>query len=236
MATTPKYKPPKPSKADAAHAVARAGLGTIPVAGAAAGELLSAIVTPSLERRRDAWMEEVGEGLREIERNMGVVLEELSNNEVFTNIALEAASCAIRTSSDEKRRALKNALINAALPNPFDEFQQRLFLTYIDTLTEWHIKLLALFDGPSEYMAKSGLSFGGILMGSLFQVITTAFPELRSKKNICDSIWKDLYSKGLVNTEILHVIMTVEGVVARRTTSIARDFIRFIQSPIENDV
>ena len=82
------FDPPKAGKGDAAHAVVRAGLGTIPVAGAAATELLNAIVTPPLEKRRQQWMEKVGEALREIEASKGIKLEDLQNNDVFLDIVL----------------------------------------------------------------------------------------------------------------------------------------------------
>ena len=75
-----KYTPPEKSVGDAVHAVARAGLGAIPVAGAAASELLIAIVSPPLEKRRSEWMAEVGEALRKLEEQMGVVLESLQTN------------------------------------------------------------------------------------------------------------------------------------------------------------
>ncbi len=53
-----KYTPPKRDAGDVIHAMTRAGLGTIPIAGAAASELLNLIVTPSLEKRRNQWMED----------------------------------------------------------------------------------------------------------------------------------------------------------------------------------
>ena len=44
-----KYNPPKRSTGDAVHAVVRAGLGAIPLAGAAATELLNLMVLPNNE-------------------------------------------------------------------------------------------------------------------------------------------------------------------------------------------
>ncbi len=70
-----KYSPPEPSTGDAAHAVARSGLGAIPIAGTAAVELLNALVTPPLERRRREWMERIGEGLRRLEDERNANLE-----------------------------------------------------------------------------------------------------------------------------------------------------------------
>jgi hypothetical protein len=77
MAKDSKYKSPKATKGDAGHAIVRAGLGAIPVAGSAATELFNAIVVPPLERRRSAWMEQVGEALRRLEEQRGIRLEDL---------------------------------------------------------------------------------------------------------------------------------------------------------------
>jgi hypothetical protein len=46
----------KPSSGDYAYAAAKAGLGSIPIIGAAASELLGFIITTPLEKRRQKWM------------------------------------------------------------------------------------------------------------------------------------------------------------------------------------
>jgi len=148
MADQNKYEVPSTKAADIAHLVTRSGLGAIPFAGAAAIELLNIVVTPSLEKRRNDWMEEVGEGLRNLEEQMGVVLEELHDNDSFIDAALEATTLAIRNSEQEKIEALKNAVLNTALPNPVEKSLQVMFFSWIDTFTVWHIKLLTLFHNP----------------------------------------------------------------------------------------
>ena len=52
-----KYQPPTKTIGDAAHTIARASVGTIPIAGAAASELLNTILTPPIEKRRCEWPE-----------------------------------------------------------------------------------------------------------------------------------------------------------------------------------
>jgi len=228
-----KYKPPEKSATDAVHSVARAGLGAIPVAGAAASELLSVIVTPPLERRRSKWMEEIGEVLRNLEEKMGVVLESLREKDQFIDVALEATQIAIRTSNREKREALKNAILNSALPNPPEESLQKMFLSFIETLTVWHLKFLDLFNDPPAYIHRHNLQIGNITMGAMSYLIENAFPELRGRRDLYDLIWKDLYSRALVTTEGLHTMMTGSGIVARRTTEIGKLFLDYIKNPIE---
>ena len=235
MSDNEKHRPPVADKADAAHAIARAGLGVIPYAGTAAVELLSVIVTPSLEKRRTEWMEDVGSALRRLESDMGFVLESLQENETFIDAALEASQIAAKTSSEEKRRALLNAILNSALPDPPEESMQKMFLSFIDTLTTWHIKLLYLFNDPPTFFEKKQANLPNISMGASSQMVEAAYPELRGRREIYDLVWKDLYSRALVNSDSLHVMMTGSGVIAKRTTVIGEQFIGFIQSPFNDD-
>ncbi len=211
----------------------RAGLGAIPYAGTAAIELLNAIVASPLEKRRDKWMQEVGEALRKLENQKDIVPESLQENEEFIDVALDATQIAIKTSNQEKREALKNAILNSALPNPPEESLQKMFLSFIDTLTVWHLKLLELFNDPPSYLEKHNIQFSGYPFGSMSNLIENVFSELRGRRDLYDLIWKDLYSRALVGMENLHVTMTGSSIVAKRTTEIAMLFLDYIRSPIE---
>ena len=72
MSELEKYQPPKSGVGDAAHAVVKAGLSSIPIVGGAATELFNAFITPPIERRRRAWMEEVGNALQKLETEGGI--------------------------------------------------------------------------------------------------------------------------------------------------------------------
>lgn len=234
MSDQKKYEVPVSEATDVAHAVTRSGLGAIPFAGTAAVELLNMVVTPSLEKRRSKWMNEVGEGLRNLEDQMGVVLEELHENDSFIDAALEASSLAIRNSETEKIEALRNAVLNVALPNPPEKSLQIMFFSFIDTFTVWHIKLLSLFQNPQDWLQKNNKNLGGLTMGAMSQLINIAYPELQTKSDFYTQVWKDLYLRGLVNTDGLNTIMTLNGIVSKRTTSIGDQFLKFIHDPIEN--
>jgi hypothetical protein len=224
-----KYQSPKPGKGDAAHAVARAGLSAIPMFGGAAIELFSAIVTPPLERRRQKWMEEVGAALRMLEEERGIKLEDLQNNPAFIDTIMHASQAALRNSQEEKRHALRNAILNAALPNPPEEAIQQMFIDLIDTFTEWHLRFLKLFHDPSLWFETHESRPRG---PSLASVLEFAFPALLGRRSFYDQIWRDLYTRGLVTIEGLHGMMTGHGLVQRRTTEMGEQFLRFIEEPL----
>jgi len=56
-------------------------------------------------------------------------------------------------------------------------------------------------------------------------------PELRSRRALYDQFWRDLYMRGLVNTEGLNVTMSGAGLAEKRTTALGDQFLWFISSP-----
>ena len=232
MRDTDRYDPPKPSAADKGHALVRAGLGTIPYAGAAAAELLNMILAPPLETRRQEWMEEIGKGLRNLENKMGVNLKSLQDNEGFIDIALEATRLAITTSKREKREALKNAVMNEAVGNTPEDSLRSMFMSFVDSLTVWHIKILNLFNAPEAYFKKIGQPVPDLYMGARSHILEKAFPEMTNEREFYDLVWKDLYAKGLVSTDSLHGMMTGQGTLVGCSTKIGKEFMNYISSPI----
>lgn len=232
MSKDKKYKPPKSTKGDTAHAVARAGLSAIPVAGGAASELFSMLITPPLERRRREWMEEVGKGLGRLEQELGVKLEDLRENPAFIDTAMHASQAAMRNSQREKREALRNAVLHSALPQAPEQALQILFLDLVDAFTEWHLRMLKLFQDPVAWFERNHTRGPNVGMGALAHILTAAFPELGDRRWFYDQLWRDLYTRGLVNTDSLHVMMSGHGLVQPRTTDPGDQFLAFITAPL----
>jgi hypothetical protein len=194
-------------------------------------ELFEGFVTPPLERRREEWMTKVGEALRDLEENRGVNLEELQSNEEFIDTILQASQVALRNSQEEKRTALRNAILNAALPNPPEQALQQMFLSFVDGFTVWHLRLLKLFDNPPQWAREHNHVFPVMNKGSLARVLVSAFPELDGKRAFYDQVWEDLYQRGLVSTNSLYTTMSKQGVRSKRTTELGTQFLRFIEEP-----
>lgn len=222
--------PTELDKKDKALSTVKTIVSAVPYAGAPVVELLNAIVTPSLQKRRDKWFQGVGERLEKLEEEQNGILEQLADSDIFVDISLKTTELALKTSEDEKLEALRNALLNSIFNDTIDISLQQIFLGYVDTFTVWHIKLLKLFDNPSIYKDK----LQNFYSGSLSQVIQVAYPELTTDEEFTRQIFKDLYSKGLLNTESLAGMMTVDGMLAKRTTTMGQKFIKYI-SESHND-
>lgn len=233
MTEEEKYKVPKPDGKDALHIVSRAGLGAIPIGGAAASELLTVLVTPSLEKRRIAWMEEIAEGLRKAEEQHNINLEELAQNESFIDIVLQASQAALRTSQQEKLKAFRNAIINSATSNSPDEVAPHIFLNLVDNFTAWHLKILAFLKDPAHggIPIRTGNTY--IHLSVLPKSIEKTFPEIEGRYDFYNQIIKDLSDRGLVNmsaSDTTHDMATMHGIPSTQVTELGAEFLSFIKS------
>jgi hypothetical protein len=215
-----KLEVPEQSKGDVAHAIVKAGLSAIPIVGGPAVELFQYVVQPPLERRRGEWMAQVGEKLQELE-DTGFNIVELQGNEQFLSAVMHASQIALRTHQVEKLNALRNAIVNVAKGEGPEEALQNVFLNLVDSFTGLHLRILKIFQNPS---APSGMSMGG-----LSRVLENSMPELRGRRELYDQLWKDLYTRGLVNTDSLHTTMSAQGLSQKRTTGLGDSFLEFIE-------
>lgn len=217
-----KLESPKMTKGDAVHAITKAGLSAIPVIGGPAVELFQSLVQPPLERRRAQWMAAVGEKLQELE-SRGVNIAELGQKDEFISAVMHASQIALRTHQDEKREALRNAVFNVAAGQSPGEALEHMFFEWVDSLSVLHLQILKLFQNPAP---PPGMSMGG-----LSSVLEYNMPQLRGSAHIYNQVWKDLYSRGLVNTEGMNTTMTAHGLAAKRTSDIGDALLRFVSEP-----
>lgn len=234
MSKANKYKPPEESVGDYGHAVVRAGFGAIPFAGTAAIEIFNKVVTPPIEKRRDEWRQSVGERLNQLDENGKIDLEQLTADDVFATTILQATQIAIRNHHKEKIEALRNAVINAALPNPPDESIQLMFLSLVDTFTVWHLRLLRLFQNPKGWFEennKQAPSFA--ISSSIAALLTAAYPDLSNQRRFYDLVVSELDAKGLSTASGTHVMMSATGAFEKRTTELGDRFLQFITDPIK---
>ena len=220
-----------PTGGDWAHTIAKGALSAIPAVGGPAAELLAAIIVPPLARRRDEWIRALADGLHVLEARVeGFTIAGLAENEAFVSTVMQATTVAVRTHQQEKREALRNAVLNVAAGRAPDEDRQGMFLSWEDTFTAWHLRLLRVFQDPRLAVGNRADDIG---MGSLGHLIERLFPELRREPAFYDQVWRDLYTRGLTNTDSLHATMTGNGLVSKRTTELGDVFLSFIAVPPE---
>lgn len=219
-----KLDPPAKSAADVAHTVVKVGLAAIPAVGGPLAEVFSAVIGPPIERRRNAWMEEVTQEIERL-RESGLALERLETNEQFVSAVLQASLIAIRTHQAEKRRALRNAVVNVAKGQGPDEALQQIFLNLLDSFSELHLRVLKAAGTPKW--------LPNVERSDLVTLIEYNVPDLCGRREIADLIWEDLGRRGFVQPEQLSMGGYKRGNGPDKfTTGIGDTFLRFIEESV----
>lgn len=114
--------PPERRSEDTIWDLARVAVG-IPTIGIGAA-VFDALISSPLEQRRDEWRADVGQRIIQLEREKGIDAQKLSEDPQFVATLAEAWAASMRTHVEAKRRALRNAVLNSALPGSPDGIRQ----------------------------------------------------------------------------------------------------------------
>jgi len=229
-------KKPERDIKDATHTIVKAGLGSIPVVGAAAAEIFSIVIESPLSKRRVEWIESIAKRLKELEEKVeGFKIEELSSNEMFITTVLHASQVAIRNHQEEKLEALRNAISNSALPDPPEEDIQLMFLNWIDELTPWHLRVLKFFDSPERWIKEHNKEIPDWGEADPLRVFFHIYPKMKQQEAFFNLLLQDLADlKELLREDKIRSNMEKPAYLrVSHTTSFGKQFIEFIASPIE---
>lgn len=183
--TTNVYPNDEPDS-DRAHRVARAALAAIPSFGGTAVELFNALITPPLERRKEQWIKEVTSALNQLLEKKLLTEEDLTTNEKFFDVLIQASTVAIKTHHREKLEALKNAITNSALDRVSNNEQNQLFIYFLDHFTVTHIRVLRSFA-----CVHAGNSTGE-------QYLEKEMEDWAEHQYLYRQVWNELVSRGLI--------------------------------------
>ncbi len=213
------------------HRAARAAIAAVPALGGTLVETFNSLIEPPMAKRKTEWMVDVTNAINEL-YDKGILTEQdLQENEKFFTTLVHASNTAIRSHDADKLKALRNAVLNSALPDAPSDTMQQLFLNIVDSFTLWHIALLKLFVGPKQWAKENNHQFPNWSMGGLSSVIEHAYPPLKGQEALYKIIWNDLYRNGLLSTDGLGTTMSEQGMFSKRTTAIGDAFIKFISEP-----
>jgi hypothetical protein len=205
------------------------------------------ILSPAT-KRRDRWIDEyLSKAVQTIaEKAAPSVVENLSNNESFLTVVLQATSIALRNHQKEKLEALKNAIINSGLPNAPNEDLQFMFINFIDSFTVTHLVILDFIEHPLDWCQKKNLTMDNNMLQyrvdysaqdlprlseSTQNFLMKIFPGIDNQIYFYDQVLQDLMSKGLVDGGIganISLIDLHETVFS--TTNLGKLFKQFVLS------
>lgn len=224
--------PPSPSARDRIIGLIKSAVGELP-GGGVLTEICSWFLRSPFERRSEEWQQTVGELLFRLANEKNIDLEQLQKDDRFVDTVMQATQVALRTSQTEKREALRNAIVNSALPHSPDESERQMFIHLIDQFTPWHLKLLDFFDDPPKWFDRHGRkqpNYG--ITSALSTVIEEAYPELKPRQPFYEQVCDELDASGLCKiSKSLKTMMSADGWKSSRTSERGKAFLRFIQDP-----
>jgi len=228
----------EPTFGDGAHKIGKALLSAVPVVGGPAVELFSVLIAAPLEKRRDEWLTSCVSGLKRLEEEFaGFKMEQLAEKEAFLTTFMHATKITTANHSKEKRRALRNAVLNSASPTPPDEDMQLIFVNLVDSFTSWHLRLMLACEDKWGWRANKEQENTELPSPHLIgpcPLIEALFPELAGKHDFYDHLLKDLVNRGLV--VISKKPMSVKTIIycTLVITPMGQEFRKFISSPMKN--
>jgi hypothetical protein len=191
---------PEAEQGDLPEAIARAGLAAIPFVGGSINELLSLVLAPSVQRRRDEWVKELADLVEELEkRSEGFDPKNLGENEAFVSATIQATRIAASTHQKEKRTMLRNALLNIGLSKVPNEELQQIFLNAIEAFTCSHVKVLDFLWRQGNILAGASSRTSPDFrepLSNYGHAINIALPELMKQAYLVQHILSDLNLRG----------------------------------------
>jgi hypothetical protein len=187
-------------------------------------QLREHVLMPVLGKREEGWLRWVYEYLKRLENKSGqFTVEDLFENEAFLTAFVRAGRAAISTHQKETLEALRNAVLNSALPGAPEDNKQAIFLSCVDNFTPLHLKLLSFYR---EHSFKEG---------SFEEQIEQAIPDLEPNFYMYHSIVTDLDSRGFIIKGYMGTEINSTHMLRAEITTMAIEFLDFITSPLEDE-
>lgn len=228
------FEQPRANVRDLLYEMAAKSAGAVTLG---AGEtIVKAMLAAPLEKRRTEWFDRLVDELRRLDQ-VKLDVNDLPNNAQFVDAVLHATQAATRTSSEEKRDALKNAVLNSAILPASDTTP--LFLSWVDSLTPWHLRILYLFRDPMQWFRLHNIEppAGNIVGTTLNKIIERAYPELASDTSLQSVLVRELYSRNLTNQNSDRLMLNMDNSALTQTwtTHVGGKFVEFITRPPDGD-
>jgi hypothetical protein len=219
---------PEKSLGDHVHLAVRTALSAVPAVGGPALELFNALIAPPIERRRNAWLNDLAERLLALEKVKRLKIEDLTDNAEFITAVMQATMAALRNHQQEKIDALRNAVLNTALGQSPEDAKREVFLAFADQFTVWHLRVLNELSNSRLLEGKNGAT--SIRINEIARLAMERIPGLRGQQPLAETVVEDLCRKGLLYW-ISDQIVAIPQRGAPHVTQFGGEFLRFISEP-----
>jgi len=234
---------PGPSNRDHLLAVARSVISALPGVGGPGVELLNYFVKTPLQKRQEAFFNDVAVRLvwleqaisQRSEESDSPTLEEVCKSEEFVSTMFQASRIALQTHQQEKLDALRNAVLNTALGRSPREAKRAMFLRFVGDYTVDHLHVLRAMhqrdqspDGDRVPLANSE-EIAKWAMIDVPQLKDDSAMALLITKDLCDN--RLLYFRPFMAAGFLTYSNPPEPPPSTIVSDFGREFLAFISEP-----
>lgn len=221
-------QPPTDKNAtDYIHAAVKAAASAVPFAGGPLAVLFDSVFSAPLEKRKEAWLEQMGFAISELCAKLdGMTPEKLSENEAFISTCLHASQIALRSHQQEKIIALRAAIMNSVLLVTLDEAKMGMFIRLVDDFSPLHLKILDMYGNAESHVAFLQKRNARVLTHypNLASVWDEIYQDIPSQDPLVKLAEQDIRTRGLSYAESLHTAVQHGS----KLNPLGKEFLKFI--------
>lgn len=210
---------------DRLRTVIEAAVSLVPVSGSLVK--LAELVVPSLDKRREAWAQEVAILLNNLQENQ-LTSKKLATDEEWISAVFEASQVAMSTHVKTKLQMLRQLLENMAIKksNGPETVIIRRFLRFIEELDEEHFLVLKYASNPSDWFDKYNIIKPNVMVGSQRHILELA--ELGLPDDTLSIILNDLLARNLITIDDYSPTVSGSSIYENFTTPLGNQLLDWI--------
>lgn len=215
---------PQSDAGDSIRAGLEKTINQVPVFGPVTTLMMSRFWVPSATRRLEEWLKEFSD---DFDRHCAECnVENLVKDEIFISASIQVARIAVGAHQQEKRRYLRNALLNVALGKGPDEVRQQIFLNAIEAFLPAHVKTLdVIWRGAGRVQwDQYSVPIPQRNYGAAIEIFA---PELKGQTSLTEAVLADLRNRGFSTLGRADFPFPQGGLI----TNLGVEFLNFVLSP-----
>jgi hypothetical protein len=212
---------------DRGRDVADAAIAAVPFVGGSLQILIEDVITPSLEKRKQAWLGLLGEIVEELRARLeGFDPASLETNGQFVSAVLQASRIAVNTHRNEKLVMLRDSLINLAVHGVESDLISTRFLRFIDEFEPEHFLVLRYAISPQQWYDDKGIAKESHYMGARSTILEAAGLPVAGDQLAL--VLRDLQSHALADTAALRGMVTEAALWDPFATKLGKQLVEFV--------
>lgn len=205
------------------------GVSAIPFAGGIISNLIEVYMPESLRNRREVIVDNLEKTIAILEEKTRIDWEVEFKKDETQSTFLKYIKLAEQEHEKEKIQYFQNVFLNSIII-PIDYDRKCVFLNLTSELTSRHIKILKIMNDPPEHLRTKGITLS-LTMGGLEHMLERSIEDYTKEKEFYKNIYEDLQNRHLLAKGGFGVTMSLNGILASRTTDFGSQYLKYLGNP-----